>query len=113
MARRSTLRVYYHEHLVAQAEQGRHNFTNRLRAAFESVGLDVKLCVNSQPARLLSAGLPGLALFHMDDPFHARALTLRLAYLAPFWRIEKPHKDGSLRWHRPCFAQKRLTLTWP
>ena len=89
MARRSTLRVYYHEHLVAQAEQGRHNFTNRLRAAFESVGLDVKLCVNSQPARLLSAGLPGLALFHMDDPFHARALTLRLAYLAPFWRIEK------------------------
>lgn len=89
MPGRTILRVYYHEHLVAQAEQGKHNFTNRLRAAFDRAGFDLRLCVNSTAARVLSAGLPGYALFHMDEPLHPRALTLRLAYLAPFWRIER------------------------
>jgi hypothetical protein len=33
-------------------------------------------------------------MFHMDDPFHSRALTMRRAYHYPFWRIE----TSATRW---------------
>ncbi|WP_102106632.1 hypothetical protein [Oceaniglobus roseus] len=86
------LRLYYDDELLARAGAGQHNYTNRLRTAFGSRGVEVKLCRNSDAARLLSAGLPGYSLFHMDDPFHPRALTTRLAYFYPFWRIEASAK---------------------
>ncbi len=86
------LRVFFHEHLVARAEAGKHNFTNRLRAAFDRVGVEVRLCRNTPAARALSAVQPGYALFHMDAPFHRNALTTRLVYAAPFWQIEASAK---------------------
>ncbi|WP_099825032.1 hypothetical protein [Oceaniglobus indicus] len=86
------LRLYYDDALLARAEAGDHNYTNRLRAAVETRGMQVKLCRNTDGARMMSAGLPGYALFHMDDPFHARSLTTRLAYFYPFWRIERSAK---------------------
>lgn len=92
MSDRHVLRVFYDRHLLTRATEGRHNFTNRLRAAVESRGVALRPCHNTRAARLLSAMQPGHALFHMDAPFHRRALTLRLAYAMPFWRIENSAK---------------------
>jgi len=36
-------------------------------------------------------------MFHMDDPFHDRALTMRRAYHYPFWAIERSAKRWEWR----------------
>ncbi|RVV98003.1 hypothetical protein EKE94_11090 [Mesobaculum littorinae] len=86
------LRIFYDAHLRDRARAGRHNFSNRIRAAFERHRFEVEFVLNTDAARLQSAAEPGYALFHMDDPFHPRALTMRLAYYFPFWRIEASAK---------------------
>lgn len=90
--KKQLLRIYYNDDLLARAEAGDHNFTNRLRKAFEPRGFKVRLCRNSAAARHLSAVRSDWCLFHMDRPLHKRALTMRLAYFYPFWRIEKSAK---------------------
>ncbi len=86
------LRIFYDDALLARARAGEHNYTNRLIAAFASRGVETRLMRNSETARQASAGKDGYALFHMDDPLHARSLTTRLAYFYPFWRIERSAK---------------------
>jgi len=87
-----TLSVFYDDELLARARAGQHNYSNRLIAAFNDRGMAVELCRNSDAARAASEQQPGYALFHMEHPFHPRALTTRLAYLYPFWRIEASAK---------------------
>jgi hypothetical protein len=86
------LRIYLDQIPLRRAEKGDFNLINRIRNAFESREYSVELCLNSDEARLQSAAWGGYSLFHMDDPFHARALTLRRAYFYPFWRIENSAK---------------------
>jgi len=86
------LRIYLDEVPLARAEKGNFNLINRVRAAFEGRGFRVELRKNSEAERLKSATRRGYSLFHMDDPFHGRALTLRRAYYYPFWRIESSAK---------------------
>jgi len=92
MSTAQTLRIYLDDIPRRRAEKGNFNLINLIRSAFEKKGYQVELCQNSSQARLKSADDPGYSLFHMDDPFHPRALTLRRAYYYPFWRIEKSAK---------------------
>ncbi|MDJ0826219.1 MAG: hypothetical protein QNJ16_12015 [Rhodobacter sp.] len=86
------LRIYLDETPLRSAERREFNIIERIRTAFESQGFRVELRKNSAAERLKSATRRGYSLFHMDDPFHARALTLRRAYFYPFWRIEASAK---------------------
>lgn len=86
------LRIYLDDDMRESAEAGQHNFMNRIKSAFEGKGFSVVLCRNSAQNRLKSATQGGYSLFHMDHPFHARALTMRRAYFYPFWRIENSAK---------------------
>ncbi|MEL7114582.1 MAG: hypothetical protein AAGP08_03170 [Pseudomonadota bacterium] len=88
------LRVYLDDVPRARAEAGNFNIMNKIRAAFESKGYRVDFVKNSEAERAKSVARRGYALFHMDHPFHARALTMRKAYFYPFWRIE----TSSQRW---------------
>ncbi len=88
MARGRILRIYLDDIPRERAAKGNFNFVNRIRNAFESQGFRVELCRNAEAERLKSATRQGYSLFHMDDPFHDRALTMRKAYFYPFWRIE-------------------------
>ncbi|MCG6901732.1 MAG: hypothetical protein LJE68_03540 [Rhodobacter sp.] len=92
MAGAKILRIYLDEVPFLRAERGNFNIINKIRAAFESRGFRVELKRNSDVERLKSATRRGYSLFHMDDPFHPRALTLRKAYFYPFWRIETSAK---------------------
>lgn len=86
------LRIYLDDESLARAKTGDYNIINRIRQAFERQGFRVELRRNSDAERLKSAARRGYSLFHMDEPFHARALTLRRAYFYPFWRIEASAK---------------------
>ena len=86
------LRIYLDDISLARAKGGDFNLMNLIRRAFESRGFRVEFCKNSDAARLKSATRRGYSLFHMDEPFHPRALTLRKAYYYPFWRIEASAK---------------------
>lgn len=95
MAPAKILRIYLEDTSFDWAERGDFNMINRIRAAFEDRGFRVEFRRNSDAERLKSAARRGYSLFHMDDPYHARALTLRRAYFYPFWRIE----NSAQRWN--------------
>ncbi len=86
------VRFYLHSQLREKAEAGRHNFIARVAAVLTAHGFRVEYRLDTETERLKSAMRKGYAMFHMDDPFHDRALTMRLAYLYPFWRIEASAK---------------------
>lgn len=74
--------------LLLSAREGRHNFIGLVAKTVSDAGLRVFFEPNSPAARRASEGRPGYALFHMDDPTHPRALTMRRSYFYPFWQIE-------------------------
>ncbi len=74
--------------LRESAEAGEHNFIGKVVSVLRSAGFEVAFRPNSQAARLSSALRPGYAMLHMDQPTHARALTMRRVYHYPFWQIE-------------------------
>ena len=74
--------------LLQSAREGRHNFIALVAKTVSEAGLRVFFEANSAEARRLSESRPGYALFHMDDPTHPRALTMRRNYYYPFWQIE-------------------------
>lgn len=79
---------YLDDSLRISAEAGTHNFIGKVDAVLRAAGLVVEYRANSSAARLSSVLRPGYALFHMDQPNHARALTMRRVYHYPFWQIE-------------------------
>ncbi|RYH04229.1 hypothetical protein EU805_02320 [Salipiger sp. IMCC34102] len=85
---------YLDRPLLNAAREGRHNFLGLVSKALTDAGLRVLLELNTREARAESADRPGYSLFHMDEPFHARALTVRRNYFYPFWQIER----SSRRW---------------
>jgi len=92
MATAKILRVYLDEPTRLRAQAGTFNFFNKLRSAFESRGFRVEACNDSDSERMKSADRRGYTLFHMEEPVHDRALTMRRAYYYPFWRIEASAK---------------------
>jgi len=92
MAEAKILRIYLNDAPRSRAERGEFNIINKIRNAFEAHDFRVELRKNSNAERLKSATRRGYSLFHMDDPFHPRALTMRKAYFYPFWRIENSAK---------------------
>ena len=74
--------------LLKSAREGRHNFIGLVAKTVSDAGLRVFFEPNSEAARRASESRPGYALFHMDDPTHPRALTMRRNYFYPFWQIE-------------------------
>ncbi len=89
MAVARILRIYLEKAEVARARAGNYNMMNRIKAAFVGRGFRVEFVQNTPQQRLKSATRNGYSLFFMEDPFHARALNLRLAYYFPYWRIEE------------------------
>lgn len=73
--------------LLKSAREGRHNFIGLVANTVSEAGLRVFFTENSDEARKTAADRPGYALYHMDDPNHARALTMRRSYYYPFWQI--------------------------
>lgn len=89
------LTFYLHEKLRRRAASGRHNFINKIVNVVTAVGYQVEFQSNQQDAIWSSLDQPGYAMFHMDDPFHDRAMTMRKMYQFPFWAIE----DSAKRWN--------------
>ncbi|WP_375568007.1 hypothetical protein ABWH93_10820 [Seohaeicola saemankumensis] len=79
---------YLDDGLRESAEAVEHNFIAKVSSVLRNAGFDVVYRANSQAARLSSALRPGYAMFHMDQPTHPRALTMRRVYHYPFWQIE-------------------------
>lgn len=91
------LRFYLDDGLRQSAEAGTHNFIARITRVAEAAQYRVEFRHNSAAERLKSVQRRGYALFHMDDPFHARAMTLRRAYHYPFWAMERSAKRWQWR----------------
>jgi hypothetical protein len=83
------LTFYLHRRLRDRAAGGRHNFISKICAVAESAGFEISFDLADQDRLLRSVARPGYAVFHMHDPFHDRALTIRKAYQYPFWAIER------------------------
>ena len=89
-----TLTLYLTELLLWQVKRDKNPFLAQMIHVLTEAGWDVALASDAAHLRLGSVMRPGYALFYEDEPFHTRALTVRRAYLPPFWRIER----SSRRW---------------
>lgn len=86
--------LYLDAGLLESARGGKHNFLNLLSEVLRNAGLTVHYTENTAVARMTAERRPGYALYHMEEPIHDRALTLRRSYFYPFWHIE----GTNLRW---------------
>lgn len=91
------LRIYLHPPLLHLAQTGKLGFLNRMRGLLEARGWRIEVLRSGPAARAAAGDLPGYALYHMEKPSHERALTFRLAYHYPFWRLERVAE----RWRWP------------
>ncbi len=83
---------YLEPGLLESAQKGEHNFIGLVASVLQEAGLNPHYTPNTGVARLRAEARPGYALFHMDQPNHDRALTMRRAYFYPFWQIEASSK---------------------
>lgn len=86
------LRFYLDDGLRQSAQDGDHNFIGKVATVVQNAGYRVEYCRDSQEERAKSAHRRGFSMFHMHDPFHDRALTIRRVYHYPFWAIERSAK---------------------
>ncbi|SCY24892.1 hypothetical protein [Paracoccus tibetensis] len=91
------LSVYLHPPILQTALAGKLGFLNRMRALLEPRGWQIQVLRSGPEARRDAPHRPGYALFNMERPTHDRALTFRLAYHYPYWRLEKVAE----RWRWP------------
>ena len=91
------LSIYLDPATLSQVREGQHNFFTRLIGALRTVNWSVDLHKTSPAARRAARKKPGYALYHMEPPTHARALTCRRSYVGAFWHIE----DSAERWEWP------------
>ncbi len=95
MSRAQAVTFYLDDSLRRSAAAGEHNFIGKVADVLRASGMTVAFRANSTAARIASALRPGYAIFHMNQPTHDRALTMRRVYHYPFWQIE-PMAE---RWH--------------
>ncbi|MGR3491318.1 MAG: hypothetical protein ACU0DW_04610 [Shimia sp.] len=86
------LRIHLPKGMRQDAEAGRHNFINKVKSAAEGAGFLVDFSGDSWAERAASAAFPGYSLFHMHEPMFGNTLTIRRAYMYPFWAIERTGK---------------------
>lgn len=91
------LSIYLDPTTLSQVREGQHNFFARLIGALKAVDWGVSLHETGPIARRDARNKPGYALYHMEPPTHARALTCRRSYVGAFWHIE----DSAERWEWP------------
>lgn len=91
------LNIYLHDPMLQTARAGKLKFLNLLRDLVEARGWQVAIHRSGDAARAAAPDRPGHALYHMEKPSHAAALTFRLAYHYPFWRLERVAE----RWRWP------------
>lgn len=103
MSEERLLTFYLHWDLRKRASRGRHNFISKICSVVEDAGFKVAFDKADGETLLRSAARPGYAMFHMDDPFHDRALTLRRVYEYPFWAIEESAKRWEWKVARSAF----------
>lgn len=88
MSQPRILRIYLHPPVLHTARAGKLGFLNRMRDLLTARGWQVEIRWSGKQARAEAPSQPGYALYHMEKPTHDRALTFRLAYHYPFWRLE-------------------------
>ena len=82
------LHVYLPDAMLRDAVAGQVNIINKIAGAVAPFGWQVMLHEGG-PAELANAARRGgRALFHMAEPPLTGGLTLRRAYIYPFWQIE-------------------------
>jgi len=102
MSSTKTLTFYLNDAMRKRAIAGQINIINRITNAFESHGYQCLFMENGAIDLLNSIRDPGHSIFHMEDPFHPRALNLRRSYYYPFWQLEASGK----RWEWAVAGQK-------
>ena len=83
-----TVRLYLPHPMDRRARRGEHNFVNQLDTALERSGMALDICTATATDTRDAARWGGRALFLMQEPRHDLGLSLRVAYIMPFWRIE-------------------------
>lgn len=83
------LTFYLDDGLRQSAEAGQHNFLALIADVARAAGFTIAYRPDSDAERAASAGRDGYAIFHMTEPTHDRALTIRRVYHYPFWAIER------------------------
>ena len=91
------LSVYLYPPILHMARAGKLGFLNRIRALLEPRGWRIEILWSGTEPRAQAPSRPGFALYHMERPTHPQALTFRLAYHYPFWRLERQAE----RWRWP------------
>lgn len=97
MSQPRLLHIYLHPPVLAMAQAGKLGFLDRMRRLLEARGWQVRILRSGPDARAAAPSRPGFALYNMEKPTHRAALTFRLAYHYPFWRLERVAE----RWRWP------------
>jgi len=97
MSHEKTLTFYLKSPLLERAQKADVNVVNQIAAAVQSVGFRTEIRASTDAEYLGSATTDGYSMFHMEHPFHERALTMRRSYVYPYWRIE----NTGQRWDWP------------
>ena len=97
MTRPEHLRIYLEGEALPRARAGTHHFFRRLKEAVEGQGWRVTIEESTLASRLAAPGREGYALYRMEEPTHAQALTCRRCYVGAFWNVEASAK----RWEWP------------
>ena len=92
MARGRDIWFYLDPATLERVRAGAHNFLGLTVSALQSRGHTVHLRDDSDIERAQSLNRTGYALFHMQPATTSRGLTFRLAYVFPFWKIERSDK---------------------
>ncbi|MBK4217617.1 hypothetical protein JJJ17_16930 [Paracoccus caeni] len=108
MSHARELRIYLTASVLQTARAGKLRFLNRLRDLLEAQGWQTEILPSTPEARSRAPNLPGYALYHREKPTHPAAMTFRLAYHYPFWRLETQAE----RWRWPV-AEAAFTLGDP
>ncbi|WP_435140170.1 hypothetical protein [Pseudopelagicola sp. nBUS_19] len=90
MQSKKHIKFYLPDGLRQSAQAGQHNFLNQVRTVLCAAGFSVEYLKpdNAKPDPA------SFSLFHMDEPFLKKSVTIRRAYFYPFWQIER----SSQRW---------------
>lgn len=97
MSQPRILNIYLYPPMLHMARAGKSGFLNRLMRLLMDRDWQVQIRWSGDRPRAQAADQPGYALYHMEQPTHDRALTFRLAYHYPFWRLERQAQ----RWRWP------------
>lgn len=89
MTSERSVRIHLGPQILEAARAGRHNFLNRLTAVLQESGFETEFRENNYAERIATGALPGWSMFEMEPPEGPRSLVFRLAYVAPFWQIDR------------------------